>query len=66
MPRNVKFVRGNFLSAIVKESKNDVYISQGIAIPIPIMTIGMRLPHDRINGKRVAASKPQALVMVTK
>ena len=34
------------------------------AIPIPITTIGMRLPRDRIVGKRVAASKPQALGMV--
>jgi hypothetical protein len=33
-------------------------------IPIPIKAIGMRLPHDRIDGKRVAASKPQALGMV--
>ena len=33
------------------------------AIPIPIKTIGMRLPHDRIVGKRrrVASSKTQAL-----
>ncbi|HCO95060.1 MAG TPA: hypothetical protein DIU00_14095 [Phycisphaerales bacterium] len=38
--------------------------SQGRAIPIPIMTIGMRLPPNRIDGKRVAASKPQALGMV--
>ena len=39
--------------------------SQGraIPIPIPITTIGMRLPHDRIVGKRVAASNPQALGM---
>jgi len=28
------------------------------AIPIPIMIIGMRLPHDRISIERVAASKP--------
>jgi len=28
------------------------------------MTIGMRLPPNRINGKWVAASKPQALGMV--
>jgi len=34
------------------------------AIPIPITTIGMRLPHVRINVKRVAASKPKALGMV--
>jgi hypothetical protein len=34
------------------------------AIPIPMTTIGMRLPHDRINIKWVAASKPQALGMV--
>ncbi|HCO96577.1 MAG TPA: hypothetical protein DIU00_22000, partial [Phycisphaerales bacterium] len=33
-------------------------------IPIPITTIGMRLPPNRINGERVAASKPQALGMV--
>ncbi|OHB64284.1 MAG: hypothetical protein A2168_05450 [Planctomycetes bacterium RBG_13_50_24] len=30
----------------------------------PQTTIGMRLPPDRIDGKRVAASKPQALGMV--
>ncbi|HCO96461.1 MAG TPA: hypothetical protein DIU00_21395, partial [Phycisphaerales bacterium] len=50
------------------------------AIPIPIKTIGMRLPHEKIVGervaysntwlaipkKRVAASKPQALGMVSK
>jgi hypothetical protein len=34
------------------------------AIPIPITTIGMRLPPDRIVGEQVAASKPQALGMV--
>ena len=38
--------------------------SQVKAIPIPIATIGMRLPPNRIEGKRVAASKPQALGMV--
>jgi len=32
----------------------------------PQTTIGMRLPHDRIDGKWVAASKPQALGMVAK
>ena len=37
--------------------------SQIRAIPIPITTIGMRLPPDRTDGKRVAASKPQALGM---
>jgi|GEM_PF-313653 len=37
---------------------------QGRAIPIPITTIVMRLPRNRIDGKRVAASKPQALGMV--
>jgi len=30
----------------------------------PQTTIGMRLPHNRIDGKRVVASKPQALGMV--
>ena len=30
----------------------------------PQTTIGMRLPHNRIDGKWVAASKPQALGMV--
>jgi hypothetical protein len=39
-------------------------LSQGKAIPIPITTIGMRLPHNIIDKKRVAASKPQALGMV--
>ena len=34
------------------------------AIPIPITTIGMGLPHIRIDAKWVAASKPQALGMV--
>jgi hypothetical protein len=38
--------------------------SQGKAIPIPITTIGMRLPPKTIDTKRVAASKPQALGMV--
>jgi len=31
---------------------------------IPITTIGMRLPRDRIDVESVAASKPQALGMV--
>jgi hypothetical protein len=30
----------------------------------PLTTIGMRLPPDKIDVKRVAASKPQALGMV--
>jgi len=34
------------------------------AIPIPITTIGMRLPPNRVVRKWVAASKPQALGMV--
>jgi hypothetical protein len=38
--------------------------SRGRAIPIPITTIGMRLPHNRIDIKRVTASKPQALGMI--
>ena len=38
--------------------------SHGRTIPIPIMTIGMRLPPNRIDVKWVAASKPQALGMV--
>ena len=37
--------------------------SPGRAIPIQITTIGMRLPSNRIDEKRVAASKPQALGM---
>ena len=35
------------------------------SIPIPITTIGMRLPPNRIVGKWVAASKPQALGMAS-
>ena len=35
------------------------------AIPILITTIGMRLPHNRIDAESVAASKPQALGMVS-
>jgi hypothetical protein len=31
---------------------------------IPITTIGMRLPHNRIYEEKVASSKPQALGMV--
>jgi len=34
-------------------------LSQKEAIPIPITTIGMRLPPSKINAKRVAASKPE-------
>jgi hypothetical protein len=37
--------------------------SRGRTIPIQITTIGMRLPHDIIVEKRVAASKPKALGM---
>jgi hypothetical protein len=39
-------------------------LSQKETIPIPITTIGMRLPPSKINAKRVAASKPEALGMV--
>jgi len=39
--------------------------SQRRAIPIPITSIGMRLPHSRVDKSWVAASKPQALGMVT-
>jgi hypothetical protein len=38
-------------------------LSQRRTIPIQITTIGMRLPHDIIVEKRVAASKPKALGM---
>jgi hypothetical protein len=33
-------------------------LSQKEAIPIPITTIGMRMPPSKIDAKRVAASKP--------
>ncbi len=37
----------------------------GRAIPIPLTTIGMRLPPNKTDRKRVASSKPKALGMVT-
>ena len=45
--------------------KNQISKLRTADIPIPITTIGMKLPPDKINIKRrVAASKPQALGMV--
>jgi len=44
--------------------KAEYVFRQVRTIPIPITTIGMRLPHNRTDGERVAASKPQALGMV--